>query len=97
MELVLVVTFAGLIGTTLRYIVPGRDRHGLAMMPSAGVIIGSVIWVVAIWVGLDAQTPWPWVISLGLTLIGTGVLGIMVPRRRDQADEKLWAELTHSA
>ncbi len=60
MELVLVVTFAGLLGLALRYIVPGRDLHGLAVMPSAGVILGSLGWLIAIpGVGL---LPWalPW-------------------------------------
>jgi uncharacterized membrane protein YeaQ/YmgE (transglycosylase-associated protein family) len=97
MELVLVVTFAGLIGTAARYILPGRDRHGLAMMPSAGVIFGSLGWLLAIWVGLNAQGPWAWALSLGIAVVGVVVLGIMVPRRRDEADAKQWAELTTAA
>lgn len=94
MELVLVVTAAGLIGTALRYLLPGRDRHGLALMPAAGVIIGSLLWTIAIWVGLDAATPWPWLLSLGLTVVGVGALGIWLPRARDAADQARWAELT---
>ena len=96
MELVLVVTFAGLLGLALRYIVPGRDLHGLAVMPSAGVILGSLGWLIAIWVGIDAEGPWGWIIALGLALVGTTALGILLPRRRKAADEALWAELTRS-
>jgi hypothetical protein len=94
MELVLVVTFAGLLGLALRYIVPGREHHGFAMMPAAGVILGSLGWLIAIWVGLDSSGVWGWVVSLGLALVGTIALGIVVPRRRTQADKALWAELT---
>jgi len=94
MELVLVVTFAGLIGTAVRYILPGRERHGLAMMPAAGVIAGSLGWVLAIWVGLDASGVWAWVLSLGLALVTVVALGILVPKRRDEADALRWAELT---
>jgi hypothetical protein len=94
MELVLIVTAAGLIGTALRYVLPGRDRHGLALMPAAGVIIGSLAWTLAIWVGLDAGSVWPWLVSLGLTLVGVGALGIWLPRTRDAADQARWAELT---
>ena len=94
MELVLIVTAAGLIGTALRYTLPGRDRHGLALMPASGVIIGSLIWAIAIWVGLDAATPWPWLLSLGLTLVGVTALGIWLPRARDAADQARWSELT---
>lgn len=94
MELVLIVTFAGLIGLAVRYVVPGRAWHGLALMPSLGVIIGSLGWALAIWVGLEAQTVWPWVLSLGLTLVGSIAAAIIVPRRRDAADKELWARLT---
>jgi hypothetical protein len=94
MELVLVVTFAGLIGLAARYAMPGRQWHGMALMPSLGVIIGSLSWVVAIWVGLDARSVWAWAIALGLTVIGVVIGGIMIPRRREAADQALWTQLT---
>jgi len=94
MELVLIVTAAGLIGTALRYLLPGRDRHGLALMPAAGVIIGSLAWTLAVWVGLEPGSVWPWILSLGLTLAGTVAIGILVPKRRDEADQKRWELLT---
>jgi hypothetical protein len=94
MELVLVITFAGILGLALRYVIPGREHHGLAVMPSSGVILGSLGWLIAIWVGIDASGPWGWVIALGLALVGTTALGIALPRRRVAADDALWAELT---
>lgn len=96
MELVLIVTFAGILGLALRYIVPGREHHGFAVLPSAGVIFGSLGWLIAIWVGLDVSGPWGWVVALGLALVGTIALGIVVPKRRTQADKNLWSELTRS-
>jgi hypothetical protein len=96
MELVLVVTFAGLLGLALRYLIPGRDTYGFAVMPSAAIILGSLGWVVAIWAGVEAAGPWGWVISLGLALVGTLAVGIVLPRKRTEADAELWKELTHS-
>lgn len=96
MEVVLIVTFGGLLGLALRYIVPGREHHGFAVMPSSGVILGSLGWLIAIWVGLDASEPWGWVVALGLALVGTVVLGIVLPRRRTEEDKALWSELTSS-
>lgn len=93
MEIVLVVTFAGLIGLAARYVVPGRQWHGMALMPSLGVIVGSLSWALAIWVGLDARSVWAWVLALGLTVIGVVVGGILIPRRRDAADAALWTRL----
>lgn len=94
MELVLVVTAAGIIGFTLRYLIPGRTWHGLAVMPATGVIIGSLVWVLCLWAGFDRSSVWPWVISLGLTVIGCTVLAIRLPLIRGEADEELWASLT---
>jgi quaternary ammonium compound-resistance protein SugE len=94
MELVLIVTFAGLIGLALRYIIPGRTWHGLALMPSLGVVVGSLAWAAAVWVGLDPASAWPWVASLVLTLIITAIVGVIIPRRREEADQALWAQLT---
>lgn len=94
MELVLIVTAAGIIGLAARYSIPGRDRHGLALMPTTAIMIGSIAWTLCIWVGLSAITPWPWVISLGLTTLGVIAQGIILPKRRDAADQALWDSLT---
>jgi hypothetical protein len=96
MELVLIVTFAGIIGTIVRYVVPGRELHGLAVMPAAGVILGSLAWTISVWAGLEASSVWPWVISLGLATAGTIALAIELPKRRTSHDDALWAELTHA-
>ena len=93
MELVLIITGAGLLGLVARYVIPGRDRHGLALMPASGVIIGSVVWAICVWIGLSPVTPWPWLISFGATVIGIIALGIVLPGRRDAADAALWEKL----
>ena len=94
MELVLVITFAGLIAAAIRYMVPGRDRHGLGLMPSVGVIVGSLSYVIAVWAGLAPRSVWPWVISLGLTIAVTVWLGIWLPKKRDADDEAMFARMT---
>jgi type II secretory pathway component PulM len=94
MELVLVITFAGLIGAAIRYMVPGRDRHGLGLMPSVGVIVGSLSYVIAVWAGLAPRSVWPWLISLGLTVIACVWLGIWLPKKRDADDAALFTRLT---
>ena len=95
MELVLIVTGAGLLGLLFRYVLPNRDRHGLAVMPAAGVIVGSLAWTLSIWVGLSPVTPWPWLITFGLAIAGVIALGIILPKRREAADAALWDSLTH--
>lgn len=97
MELVLIVTAAGLLGLTVRYLVPGRTSHGLAVMPSAGVIIGSIAWGILIWAGAPETAWWSWTIALGLTTVGTLSLALVLPRRRAAIDQALWATLTSQA
>ena len=94
MELVLVVTFAGALGRVLRYILPARSHHGLAIMPATGVVVGSLGWALSIWVGLDASGPWGWVIALGGALIACTAIGLWLPRKRSAEDDARWSELT---
>lgn len=96
MELVLVVTFAGLIGGALRYMIPGRDRHGLGLMPSVAIMVASLAFVLAIWLGLEPRSVWAWVISLGLGTAAVVWLGVWLPKKRDADDERLFAELTET-
>jgi hypothetical protein len=95
MELVLVVTFAGLLGAGLRYVLPGRDRHGLGLLPSVAVVIGSLVWSISVWLGLDPGSVWPWLTSLGLAVAGVIGLGLWLPKRRDVDDAQLFDNLTH--
>lgn len=94
MELVLIVTAAGLIGALLRYLVPGRHSHGLAVLPATGVIAGSVLWVILIWLGSPPNAWWSWAIALGLTTVAVLALAVILPKRRQVAEDALWAEMT---
>jgi hypothetical protein len=96
MELVLIVTFAGILGAAVRYMVPGRDRHGLGLLPSVGVIIGSLAWSLVVWLGAPPETFIPWLISLGLATAGTIGLAVWLPKKRDDDDSALFAELTET-
>lgn len=94
MELVLVITFALVIGTAIRYVVPGRRLHGLVVLPAATIAVASVAWTIATWAGLEATSVWPWVASLAPATLATIVLALELPKRRKAHDDALWAELT---
>ena len=94
MELVLIVTAAGLIGALVRYLVPGRALHGLAVLPAAGVIAGSLLWVILVWVGSPQNAWWSWAIAVGLTTVAVVVVALILPKRRQADEDALWAEMT---
>jgi hypothetical protein len=91
--LVFVVAASGLLGFGLRYVLPKRDRLGIALMPSVGVITGSLGWATSMWVGLSPDGLWSWIISLGLAALAPIVVGLMLPPRRDASDAALWIGL----
>ena len=92
-NLVLVITAAGLIGFGLRLVLPLRDRLGLAVVPSTAIIAGALGWALAMWVGLSPSGVWGWVIALGLAVAAPIAVGIYLPKRRDASDEALWESL----
>lgn len=97
MELVLVVTAAALIGAAVRYLVPGRDRHGLIALPALQVALASVLFVATMWLGLEPQSIWAWLIALVVSTAAHIAVAIWLPGARDRADEQLYNELTDSA
>lgn len=94
MELVLIVTFAGLLGAIVRYVVPGRDRHGLLLLPMLHIAAASIIWTASLWLGLRPDTVWPWLVSLIVSSVGAVVLALWLPRRRDHDDRELFDQLS---
>ncbi len=97
MELVLVVTAAALIGAAVRYLVPGRDRHGLIALPALQVALASVLFVAAMWLGLEPRSIWAWLIALVISTAAHIVVAIWLPGARDRADKALYEQLTDSA
>jgi hypothetical protein len=89
-NLVFVIAASALLGLSLRYVLPKRDRFGIALTPSLGVIAGSLGWAGSMWLGLSPDGLWGWIISLGLAALAPVVVGLMLPARRDASDAALW-------
>lgn len=94
-NLVLVITVAGLLGLAIRSFMPRRETLGIVVLPALAVVAGSLGWALAMWVGIPADSVWGWVIALGLAAGLPVAAGIVLPPRRDAADAALWASLTH--
>lgn len=94
MELVLVFTAAAIIGGAVRYLVPGRDRHGMIGLPALQVGLATVLFVASMWLGLDPRSVWPWLIALVISTVAHVWVALWLPGARDRADEHMLAELT---
>ncbi len=93
MELLFVTVVGAAIALGVRYAVPGRDTHGLLLIPSIGASATAVTWVLLLWLGFTFDGGWIWAFSL---IIGPAVafaFARLLPPRRRAADEALLAQL----
>lgn len=89
------VTVVGLgIGVLLRYLLPGRRMHGIALIPATGAIVAAVIWAGLTWLGFKAGEPWIWLITFAATVAITLVADVIVSRVRLAEDARQRHQLT---
>ena len=93
MELLFVTVIGAAISLGVRYVVPGRQWHGLLLVPMVGAAATAAIWVICVWLGLTFDGGWIWVISIAAGTIAPLALSLVLPGRRAAADEELFERL----
>jgi hypothetical protein len=94
MELLYVTVIGAGIGGVIRYLVPGRDKHGLLLLPAIGAAATSAVWVGLLWLGWTFDGGWIWVVSLGSATVISVVAAIWLARARDRGDQRLLHHLS---
>lgn len=93
MELLFVTVLGMALSVGMRYVAPGRQTHGLLLVPFVGAAATAAIWAVCVWIGLPFDGGWIWVIALvGGPLVALG-LALALPKRRAAADAGLLERL----
>lgn len=93
MELLFVTVIGAALSVGVRYVVPGRQTHGLLLVPLAGAAATAAVWAICVWIGLPFDGGWIWVIALvGGPLVALA-LALTLPKRREQADVELLERL----
>lgn len=88
-DLVVVFASALVIGTIVRYVVPGRVKHGLLLIPGFAIVFSLLVWEISVWAGLSHDFALPaWLVLLVLTSGATAWFTIWLIRRRNTDDEK---------
>ncbi len=83
MELLFVVLGGALIGLGLRYLLPGRETYGSAVLPAVSAAVAAVVWAGLTWLGWSFDGGWIWWVSFlagGVLAIATALL--LAPRRK---------------
>lgn len=94
MELLFVIVIAAGIGGIIRYLLPGRDAHGVLLLPALSAAVAAIVWVALLWAGLTFDGGWIWVASLVAGGLAAVAAGLALPRRRNAADQELLVRLS---
>jgi hypothetical protein len=91
-DLVIVFASALVVGTILRYVLPGRIKHGLMLLPAFAIVFALPVWEISIWAGLPAEFgQLAWLILLVITAGATVAFALILVRRRTASDERMLA------
>lgn len=93
MELLFVVLGAVLLGLIPRYLLPGRDTYGSALLPSVSAAVASIVWSALTWLGWTFDGGWIWWVSLGAGALAALVLPLIISPRRKKSDDELFEQL----
>jgi hypothetical protein len=93
MELLFVTVIGAAFALGVRYLVPGRQTHGLLLVPMIGAAATAAVWAICVWLGLTFDGGWIWVISLVLGPLTALAVALVLPKRRATADDELLERL----
>lgn len=94
MELLFVVLGGALIGIVPRYLLPGRDRYGFAVLPAIGAGVAAIVWAALTWLGWTFDGGWIWWVSLIAAGLVAFAAPLVIAPRRKHHDAALFERLS---
>ncbi len=94
MELLFAAVIAAGIGAVIRYVVPGREAHGILLLPAVACAVTCAVWVALVWLGWTFDGGWIWVVGLTAGGVAALLVAFLLPRGRRERDEELFAKLS---
>ena len=96
MELLFVTVIAAGIGAILRYSLPKHGTYGALLLPAVSAAVTAAVWVGLVWLEWKFDGTWIWVVALGAGALSALALGLLLPRRRIEADAAKLEHLTRA-
>jgi hypothetical protein len=93
MELLFVTVIGAALSLGVRYVVPGREMHGLLLVPLVGAAATAAVWAICVWLGLTFDGGLIWVIALALGPLAALAVALLLPKQRAAADAELLEHL----
>jgi len=94
MELLFVVIGAAGLGIIPRYLLPGRDRYGSALLPGVSVVVASIAWAALTWLGWPFDGGWIWWVSLAAGVLAATAVPLLITGKRAKHDTELFQTLS---
>lgn len=88
MEIVFVTVIGAGLGAIVRYLVPGRNSYGMALLPGVAAAATAAVWAILVWAGWTFDGGWIWVASLAGGLLASVLVAVLLPRARAAADTR---------
>lgn len=90
MEIVYAVVVGAGAALVLRYLLPGRDTYGVALLPAIGAAVTAAVWAGMSWLGFgfEGNWGWLWLASVGGAIVLALVVGLIVGTRRTRSDAR---------
>ena len=85
MELLFVTVIGAALAIGVRYLTPGRQTHGLLLVPLVGAAATAAIWAICVWAGLTFDGGWIWVIALVGGPLFALAIALVLPKPRAAA------------
>lgn len=76
------------IGALLRYVIPGRETHGLLLLPALGAVTTATAWVVMVVNDWSLGDPWIWTLALVAPIVTCTIAALVLARVRPARDEQ---------
>jgi hypothetical protein len=96
MELMFVIIIAVAVGLGIRYLLPGRDTYGVALIPAVDGAVTAILWVALVWAGWKFDGGWIWAVTLIAGGLVALAVALAIPRGRRTADANLLQSLSRA-
>jgi len=93
MYILLALIAACVLGVVVHYLIPHRDRRGVALVPAIATAVAAAAYALGQWAGLKESSVWLWLIALGGAVVISAAVGVILTRVRRHGDAVRRAEL----
>ncbi len=94
MELLFATVGGAILGIGIHYLLPHRQLRGSLLLCAIGTTVAAVSWDALTWLGWKFDGTWIWVVSLVVAGAIPLIVGLVIDRRRQDADDRLFAALS---